>query len=73
MILYLEMAPGELDINVHPTKMEVRFRNPREIYALIAEAVSGAVGTALTPDRKDALSGFGTVGREAYAPVLTRP
>ena len=43
-VLFLEVPPGELDVNVHPTKMEVRFRDPRGIYALIVEALCGAIG-----------------------------
>ena len=43
-VLFLSVPPGEVDVNVHPTKMEVRFRNPRGIYALIVEALGGAIG-----------------------------
>lgn len=32
-----------LDVNVHPTKMEIRFRNGREIYELIVDAVRAAL------------------------------
>lgn len=32
-----------LDVNVHPTKMEIRFRNGREVYELVVDAVRAAL------------------------------
>ena len=38
-ILFIDLPPGDVDVNVHPAKMEVRFRNPREIYDIIVETL----------------------------------
>lgn len=54
VILGLEIPPGDVDVNVHPAKMEVRFRNPREIYSLIVETLGGAIGTGITPEAEGA-------------------
>ena len=36
-------------MNVHPAKMEVRFRNPRAIYALIVETLGSVIGAGPGP------------------------
>lgn len=38
--LYLSVAPDEVDINIHPTKSEVRFTKPQEVSELVREAVA---------------------------------
>ncbi|MBW6486353.1 MAG: DNA mismatch repair endonuclease MutL [Syntrophobacterales bacterium] len=43
-VIFVDVPAGEVDVNVHPTKMEVRFRNPREIYGLIVETLGEAIG-----------------------------
>ena len=43
-VLHLKIEPEFLDVNVHPSKMELRFRNQEEIY----DTVKNAVRTALT-------------------------
>ena len=43
VLLHLKIEPAYLDVNVHPTKMELRFREEEEIYKKIYEAVSRAL------------------------------
>jgi DNA mismatch repair protein MutL len=38
--LFLEMPPDQVDVNVHPSKAEVRFRNKDPLYQLVQQAVS---------------------------------
>ncbi len=44
--LRLEIGANEVDPNVHPTKIEVRFRRPGEIFSLTERAVAEALATA---------------------------
>ena len=43
-VLFINVPQGDVDVNVHPTKMEIRFRNPREIYGLIVESLCAVIG-----------------------------
>jgi len=42
--LFLEIDPSHIDINVHPTKTEIKFDDERTIYAVVRSAVKQALG-----------------------------
>ena len=55
MFLYLQVSPGVVDVNVHPTKAEVRFAQDSQIEDLVERAVWSALDdqrSAATLDRE---------------------
>ncbi|MCI8957788.1 MAG: DNA mismatch repair endonuclease MutL [Lachnospiraceae bacterium] len=43
-MLHISIEPEYLDVNVHPTKMELRFQNGEMIFGLVRDAIAGALG-----------------------------
>ena len=42
--LHLEIDPKHIDINIHPTKTEIKFDNDQAIYALLRSAIKHSLG-----------------------------
>lgn len=42
-LLFIEIAPDRVDVNVHPSKVEVRFRDSREVHQATRRAVEAAL------------------------------
>jgi DNA mismatch repair protein MutL len=53
-LLHLHIDPTEVDVNVHPTKQEVRFRASRDVHQLIVQAI------------QDAMQGYQSTLRNAF-------
>lgn len=44
-VLFVEIDPKHIDVNVHPTKTEIKFDDERAVYAVVKAAVKLALGT----------------------------
>jgi DNA mismatch repair protein MutL len=49
-VIFIEIDPRHIDVNVHPTKTEIKFDDERAVYAVVRSAVRQAIGSHnLTP------------------------
>lgn len=42
--LYFEVEPSDIDVNIHPTKTEIKFENEQAIWQILTAAVRDAIG-----------------------------
>ena len=42
--IYFEVSPADIDVNIHPTKTEIKFENEQPIWQILTAAVHDAIG-----------------------------
>ena len=71
LALFVSLPPSELDVNVHPAKAEVRFRNAGLVRALIVHALKTALAREAT--RAATTGGAATIAAFRSSPRPGRP
>lgn len=61
-VMMIEVPPEEVDVNVHPTKAEVRFQKPNEVFAALQRTVRRAVIDFSQTPAIDDQHGFAATG-----------
>lgn len=51
VVIFIEMPPDQLDVNVHPAKREVRFKSEYTVSRAVTAAVSGALRQMRAPEK----------------------
>ncbi len=70
-VLFVEIDPVRVDVNVHPTKIEVRFRDGREVHQAVRHAVEAALALSRAPAISDDPDGSGGRLPQAHHGLMT--
>jgi DNA mismatch repair protein MutL len=73
LLLYLNVGGGDVDVNVHPTKAEVRFRAKFDVEAVVEEAIRRALATVQSSASFDTRPVLPQIDAARTAPMTAPP
>ncbi|KPK94365.1 MAG: hypothetical protein AMJ88_04360 [Anaerolineae bacterium SM23_ 63] len=62
-VIFLDLPPGDVDVNVHPAKAEIRFRNPDIVFSVVQRVVRATLLGQTPPPAIDLQRGWGQADR----------
>ncbi len=68
VVLNLEIPPHDVDVNVHPTKKEVRYKNPNQIFNFIYSAVQAGLSSYVEKENVKTFSSH----QETQTPAISQ-
>ncbi|WP_299028408.1 DNA mismatch repair endonuclease MutL [uncultured Thermanaerothrix sp.] len=68
-VLFINIVPEAVDVNVHPTKAEVRFRQPERVFSAVQRAVRRALLAQSSVAAVELLSGTTSLPRQTLDPA----
>ena len=68
-VLFVDIDPKHIDVNVHPTKTEIKFDDERAVYAVVKSAVRQALGAHNLTPALDYSADVNLVNKISHAPL----
>ncbi len=65
-VVMIEIPPGEVDVNVHPTKAEVRFQKPNDVFATVQRTLRRALLDSTPSGGLGSATGFSKINAPDY-------